>query len=35
MGELFKAFVFSKNLKDLLPEHSLEDLPGLRGRNRL
>jgi SAM-dependent MidA family methyltransferase len=35
MGELFKAFAFSKNLKDLLPEHSLEDLPGLRGRNRL
>jgi SAM-dependent MidA family methyltransferase len=35
MGELFKAFAFSKNLKDLLPEDSLEDLPGLRGRNRL
>jgi SAM-dependent MidA family methyltransferase len=35
MGELFKAFAFSKNLKNLLPEHSLEDLPGLRGRNRL
>ena len=35
MGELFKAFAFSKNLKNLLPEHSLEDLPGFRGRNRL
>ena len=35
MGELFKAFAFSKNLKALLPDHSLEDLPGLRGRNRL
>ena len=35
MGELFKAFAFSKNLQSLLPEHSLEDLPGLRGRNRL
>ncbi|MBU3579058.1 SAM-dependent methyltransferase [Polynucleobacter sp. 73C-SIWE] len=35
MGELFKAFAFSKNLGNLLPEHSLEDLPGLRGRNRL
>ena len=35
MGELFKAFAFSKNLKDLMPGHSLEDLPGLRGRNRL
>jgi hypothetical protein len=35
MGELFKAFAFSKNLQGLLPEHSLEDLPGLRGRNRL
>ena len=35
MGELFKAFAFSKNLKQLLPEISLEDLPGLRGRNRL
>lgn len=35
MGELFKAFAFSKKLNDLLPGHSLEDLPGLRGRNRL
>jgi len=35
MGELFKAFAFSKNLDTLLPGHSLEDLPGLRGRNRL
>ena len=35
MGELFKAFAFSKNLEKLLPGHSLEDLPGLRGRNRL
>jgi SAM-dependent MidA family methyltransferase len=35
MGELFKAFAFSKNLDTLLPESSLEDLPGLRGRNRL
>ena len=35
MGELFKAFAFSKNLDNLLPGHSLEDLPGLRGRNRL
>lgn len=35
MGELFKAFAFSKNLSSLLPDHSLEDLPGLRGRNRL
>jgi SAM-dependent MidA family methyltransferase len=35
MGELFKAFVFSKNLNQLLPGHSLEDLAGLRGRNRL
>ena len=35
MGELFKAFAFSKNLQGLLPGHSLEDLPGLRGRNRL
>ncbi|QWD90702.1 class I SAM-dependent methyltransferase [Polynucleobacter sp. MWH-Braz-FAM2G] len=35
MGELFKAFAFSKNLKSLLPGHTLEDLPGLRGRNRL
>ncbi len=35
MGELFKAFAFSKNLDQLLPGHTLEDLPGLRGRNRL
>ena len=35
MGELFKAFAFSKNLKHLLPEDFLEDLPGFRGRNRL
>ncbi len=35
MGELFKVFAFSKKLNDLLPNHALEDLPGLRGRNRL
>jgi SAM-dependent MidA family methyltransferase len=35
MGELFKVFAFSKNLDTLLPGHTLEDLPGLRGRNRL
>jgi SAM-dependent MidA family methyltransferase len=35
MGELFKAFAFSKNLDQLVPGYSLEDLPGLRGRNRL
>jgi SAM-dependent MidA family methyltransferase len=35
MGELFKAFAFSKRLEDLLPGFALEDLPGLRGRNRL
>ena len=35
MGELFKAFAFSKNLNALLPGYVLEDLPGLRGRNRL
>jgi SAM-dependent MidA family methyltransferase len=35
MGELFKVFAFSKNLDTLLPGYSLEDLPGLRGRNRL
>ncbi len=35
MGELFKAFAFSKNLGDLLPDCALEDLPGLNGRNRL
>jgi SAM-dependent MidA family methyltransferase len=35
MGELFKVFVFTKNLNVVLLEHTLEDLPGLRGRNRL
>ena len=35
MGELFKVFAFSKKLEVLLPGHVLEDLPGLRGRNRL
>jgi SAM-dependent MidA family methyltransferase len=35
MGELFKVFAFSKKLADVLPGHVLEDLPGLRGRNRL
>jgi SAM-dependent MidA family methyltransferase len=35
MGELFKVFAFSKNLNAVLPGHTLEDLPGLRGRNRL
>jgi SAM-dependent MidA family methyltransferase len=35
MGELFKVFAFSKKLDALLPGHVLEDLPGLRGRNRL
>lgn len=35
MGELFKAFAFSKNLPELLPETTLENLPGLRGRNGL
>jgi len=35
MGELFKAFAFSKKLDALLPGHVLEHLPGLRGRNRL
>jgi SAM-dependent MidA family methyltransferase len=35
MGELFKAFAFSKKLESLLPGYVLEDLPGLRGRNRL
>jgi SAM-dependent MidA family methyltransferase len=35
MGELFKVFACSKNLESLLPNHSLDDLPGLRGRNRL
>lgn len=35
MGELFKVFAFSKKLHEVLPEYVLEDLPGLRGRNRL
>ena len=35
MGELFKSFAFSKKLESVLPGHVLEDLPGLRGRNRL
>lgn len=35
MGELFKVFAFSKKLQDVLPDHVLEDLPGLRSRNRL
>lgn len=35
MGELFKGFAFSKKLDQLLPGYALEDLPGLRGRNRL
>ena len=35
MGELFKAFAFSKSLERILPGYTLEDLPGLRGRNRL
>lgn len=35
MGELFKVFAFSKKLSDILPDHTLEDLPGLRARNRL
>jgi SAM-dependent MidA family methyltransferase len=35
MGELFKVFAFSKKLNNVLPDHALEDLPGLRGRNRL
>ena len=35
MGELFKAFAFSKNLSDLIPGQHLQDLPGLGGRNRL
>ncbi|MBU3620057.1 class I SAM-dependent methyltransferase [Polynucleobacter sp. CS-Odin-A6] len=34
MGELFKVFAFTKNLNAVLPGHTLEDLPGLRGRNR-
>jgi SAM-dependent MidA family methyltransferase len=35
MGELFKVFAFTKNLNAILPSYALEDLPGLRGRNRL
>ncbi len=35
MGELFKVFAFSKRLHGVLPDYELEDLPGLRGRNRL
>ena len=35
MGELFKVFAFSKNLNELIPGQYLQDLPGLRGRNRL
>jgi len=35
MGELFKAFAFSKNLSDLIPGQHLQDLPGLGDRNRL
>lgn len=35
MGELFKVFAFSKKLSEVLPDYVLEDLPGLRGRNRL
>ena len=35
MGELFKVFAFSKKLSEALPDHVLEELPGLRGRNRL
>ena len=35
MGELFKVFAFTKKLSDILPDHTLEDLPGLRARNRL
>jgi SAM-dependent MidA family methyltransferase len=35
MGELFKVFAFTKNLDAVLPGHTVEDLPGLRGRNRL
>jgi SAM-dependent MidA family methyltransferase len=35
MGELFKTFAFSKNLQSLSSNFLLEDLPGLRGRNRL
>jgi SAM-dependent MidA family methyltransferase len=35
MGELFKVFAFTKNIDAVLPGYTLEDLPGLRGRNRL
>ena len=35
MGELFKVFAFTKKLNSVLPGQTLEDLPGLRGRNRL
>ncbi|MBU3629608.1 class I SAM-dependent methyltransferase [Polynucleobacter sp. AP-Melu-500A-A1] len=35
MGELFKVFAFTKNIDTVLPGCTLEDLPGLRGRNRL
>jgi SAM-dependent MidA family methyltransferase len=35
MGELFKVFAFSKKLSGILSDYVLEDLPGLRGRNRL
>ena len=35
MGELFKVFAFTKNIDTVLPSYTLEDLPGLRGRNRL
>ena len=35
MGELFKVFAFTKNIDTVLPGYTLEDLPGLRGRNRL
>ncbi|QWD28283.1 SAM-dependent methyltransferase [Polynucleobacter paneuropaeus] len=35
MGELFKVFAFSKNLSWITAGQHLQDLPGLRGRNRL
>ena len=35
MGELFKVFAFSKNLSEITTGQQLQDLPGLRGRNRL
>ena len=35
MGELFKVFAFSKNLSGITAGQHLQDLPGLRGRNRL